>query len=192
VIDLSDRFVVSDDAFSELGLGPDADEAQVNDARRRLAREHHPDLGGDAIRMKAINEAAAIALRSIEARLPALTDELQRDPSSSKLIEDWNGQTRDIASFIVEALPAEAFEGLLIATASMGELIDDDPPYRLEATLDEPIRCWCRLDVVPDAGASTVSLAVGLVGNQGVVADLPNVEQVRDAWVDTLNEIDWA
>jgi len=188
---LSDRIVVSDEAFSELGLRPDATATEIKDARRRLAQEHHPDRGGDPVRMKAINEAVVVALASLEARVPTRSDESQRDPSESKLIEDWNGQTRDVASFTVEALPAEAFEGLLIATANLGELIDDDPPYRLEASLNEPIRCWCRLDVVPDAGASTVSLTVGLVDNQGADADLPNIEQVRDVWVDMLNVIDW-
>jgi hypothetical protein len=182
---------VSDSEFSELGLRPDASAAQVKDARRRLAQEHHPDLGGDDVRMKAINEAAAIALRSLEARASSSSNEFRSDPSASKLIADWDGHVRDVASFTVEALPAQAFEGLVVAAARMGELIDDDPPYRLEARLSEPIRCWCQLDVLPDAGASTVSLTVGPTGGQAAIVRLPNVEQVRDAWVDTLNEIDW-
>ena len=50
-----------------------------------------------------------------------------------------------------------------------------------------PLDCWCRLDVVPDAGASTVSLTVG--GIDGVPA--PDVLTVRDAWVTNLNAVDW-
>lgn len=146
--------------------------------------------------MKAVNEAAAMALRSLQDRNSTRSDELRRDPSASKLIDDWNGQTRDVASFTVEALPVEAFEGLLIAAAWMGELVDDEPPYRLEANLFDPIRCWCRLEVVPDAGSSTVSLTVGPIDSQSGVVDPPDVEPdvevVRDVWVNALNEIDWS
>ena len=187
-----DRARVSDKAFAELGLPPDAGEAEIRTARRRLAREHHPDVGGDSTQMKAVNEAAAMALRSLHDRNSARSDELPRDPSASKLIDDWNGPTRDVASFTVEALPVEAFEGLLVAAASMGELVDNDPPYRLEATLHDPIRCWCRLEVVPDAGSSTVSLTVGPVDGQGGIVGPPDVDVVRDVWVDALNEIDWS
>lgn len=192
---------VSDEAFLVLGLRPDASPEDVKEARRRLAHEHHPDLGGDLARMTAINEAAEIALRTLATRRDIHADSSPKGPTSDGPppegsaepgpAEDWNGQVRDVASFTVEALPAEAFEGLLIAASCMGELIDDDPPYRLEASLSDPIRCWCRLDVVPDAGASTVSLAIGLVDAHAAPAGLPNVDRVRDVWVDTLNEIDW-
>ena len=73
----------------------------------------------------------------------------------------------------------------------MGEVVDDDPPYRLEAILDYPICCWCRLEVVPEAGSSTVSLTVDSVDGHSGVGGPPNVEDVRDLWVDTLNQIDW-
>ncbi len=90
-------------------------------------------------------------------------------------------------SFVVEALPAVTFEALVVVVSWLGEVLDDDPPYRLDTYLGEPFDCWCRLDVVPDAGASTVSLTVaGLDG-----ADAPDVVAVRDAWVANLNAIDW-
>jgi hypothetical protein len=41
--------------------------------------------------------------------------------------------------------------------------------------------------VVPDAGASTVSLAVA--GIDG--APTPDVLTVRDAWINNLNAVDW-
>jgi hypothetical protein len=88
----------------------------------------------------------------------------------------------------VEALPAEAFEGLLVVATWLGDLIDDDPPYALEVALSEPLGGWCRLDVVPDAGASTVSVAVA--GEPG--HPLPSVDAVRDAFVDGLNRLDWS
>jgi hypothetical protein len=181
----------SDDAFAELGLSPNASAKEIKTARRRLAQEHHPDLGGDPTRMKVVNQAAVTALRSLEHSDLVPSGELRREPSAAKLTDDWNGRTRDVASFVVEALPVAAFEGLLIATAWMGDLIDDDPPYRLDAILHDPIRCWCRLEVVPDAGSSTVSLTVGPVDGQSGIVDPPDVEDVRDVWVSTLNQIDW-
>ncbi len=98
---------------------------------------------------------------------------------------------RDVPSFTVEALPVVTFEALVIVASWIGEVLDDDPPYRLDAYLDAsrgaPLDCWCRLDIVPDAGASTVSIAVG--GLDG--APPPDVDVVRDAWIANLNVLDW-
>ena len=55
----------------------------------------------------------------------------------------------DVASFTIEALPAEAFEALLIVATWLGEVLVDDPPYQLDVALAEPFDCWCRLDLVP-------------------------------------------
>ena len=62
---------------------------------------------------------------------------------------------RDEPSFVIEALPAEAFEALLVVASWMGEVIVDDPPYLLEAHLYDPAECWCRLELLPEAGGST-------------------------------------
>lgn len=98
---------------------------------------------------------------------------------------------RDVPSFTVEALPVVTFEALVIVASWIGEVLDDDPPYRLDAYLDAsrgaPLDCWCRLDIVPDAGASTVSLAVGGWADEPP----PPVEEVRDVFVDALNRLDW-
>lgn len=95
-------------------------------------------------------------------------------------------------SFVVEALPVETFESLLIVAAWLGEVIDDDPPYRLDVRLAPiegfvPADTWCRLDLVPDAGASTVSLTAATPLGVGP----PDVEALRDVWVHALNELDW-
>ena len=94
----------------------------------------------------------------------------------------------DIPSFTVEALPVETFEAMLVAAGWLGEVIDDDPPYRLDVHMTEPFECWCRFDVVPDAGASTVSLTVAAWAESPVAP----VELVRDVWVDVLNRLDWS
>jgi len=91
----------------------------------------------------------------------------------------------DHPSFVIEALPAEAFEWLLVASAELGDVIDDDPPYRLEVALRGDVRGWCELSLVPDAGASTVSVAVA--GEPGYPA--PDVELVRDLFITAVNSL---
>jgi len=189
--------IVSSGPFAVLGLAPDASANDVQAARRRLAQAHHPDLGGDADRMRSINEAADAALRLIERRVEAPVsaqpdphppaEEPIDEPIDGPIGEPWSGLARDMPSFVVEALPVETFEGLLVAATVLGEVIDDEPPYRLDVLLGDPIACWCRLDIVPDAGASTVSLTVA--GIDG--ASTPDVIAVRDAWISILNAIDW-
>jgi len=184
-----------DDAFAILGLEPTATVVEVRAARRELARRHHPDQGGDAAVMQVVNDAADRALTHLQAQRatsdgsPASAP-TRPDPAPSRpgpVDDHWSGAMRDMPSFTVEALPVETFEGLLIAASWIGEVLDDDPPYRLEVHLHAPLGCWCRLDVVPDAGASTVSLTVAGVDD----APPPDVVAVRDLWVTSLNEVDW-
>jgi hypothetical protein len=173
------------DSFGVLGLGPDATSDDVRAARRELAKRHHPDRGGDAVAMQAVNEAADEALQRIEARASA-ADHPQPVPSAT-VEEPGSGLRRDVPSFTVEALPVETFEGLLVVASWLGEVLDDDPPYRLDVHLYEPVECWCRLDLVPDAGSSTVSLTVaGLDGSPA-----PDILEIRDLWIANLNAVDW-
>ena len=91
----------------------------------------------------------------------------------------------DVASFTIEALPVEAFEALLVVATWLGEVLVDDPPYQLDVALGEPFECWCRLDLVPDAGASTVALTLASLDGRPV----PDLDAVRDAWVANLNTL---
>ena len=99
----------------------------------------------------------------------------------------------------MEVLPVEAFEGLLLAAAEFGEVVDDDPPYELVVLAHDPGPCWVVLSVVPDAGASTVSLHLGrvdpdqaaLLGHSGSAPAPPRIERVRDRWIEVLNALDW-
>ena len=43
------------DYYSDLGVPPDADEAAIKRAYRKLAREHHPDRGGSVQAMQELN-----------------------------------------------------------------------------------------------------------------------------------------
>jgi hypothetical protein len=96
----------------------------------------------------------------------------------------WVGPVQhDDPSFVINALPAEAFEALLVVASWIGEVLIDDPPYVLDVHLFEPAECWCRLELLPEAGASTVILTVAAVGS----TPAPLVEDVRDVWVHNLN-----
>ena len=159
------------DPFSVLGVRHDATLDEVRTARRRLAAEFHPDHGGDAARMGEIN----VAYQEVVAQLS------QRPPTPRR----YPGVQTDAPSFTIDTLPVEAFEALLIVTSWMGEVLVDDPPYVLEVHLTEPAPCWCRLDLVPDAGGSTVTLTVASID----AVPAPDIEAVRDLWVANLNRL---
>lgn len=173
-----------DDPFAVLGVDRQVSEATLRAARRRLARDLHPDhAGGDNARMRRLNAAFEAALAELTAA-PAPPEPAQ--PSPRPAPRTPGRMTHDVASFTIEALPAEAFEALLVVSTWLGAVLADEPPYQLDVDLGEPFDCWCRLDLVPDAGASTV--AVTLVARDGT-ALLPDIDAVRDAWVANLNQL---
>jgi hypothetical protein len=182
----------ADDALDLLGLPANASAEDIRAARRTLAKSHHPDLGGDAEEMQAVNRAADAALQHLAAAAPEDRPAAPTASSPGSVAGSWHGSwsgvDQDIPSFTVEALPVETFEGLLVVASWIGEVLDDDPPYRLEAHLYEPVECWCRLEVVPDAGASTVSLTIASVDG----GPTPDILAVRDVWISHLNNLDWS
>jgi hypothetical protein len=181
---------VSNDPYRTLGVAPDADLAALVAARRRLAMALHPDVGGDAAAMQAVNGAFDEAVRRLSS-LPTSLPSSASPPASPERpeadvpIRRMRGVQYDSPSFTIDVLPAEAFEALLVVTGWMGEVLVDDPPYVLETFLRDPAPCWCRLDLVPDAGATTVSLTVAGVDGDAT----PDPEAVRDEWVANLNRL---
>lgn len=179
-----------DDARRLLGVSPDAGVEDVRAARRRLAKRCHPDVaGGDTETMRQLNEAASIVLHEL-----GVVSEDTESPIDAAARRRWPAPRRpptgarvdhDVASFVIEALPAVAFEALLVVTSWIGEVVVDDPPYQLDVLLLDPLRCWCRLDLVPDAGASTVSLTIAALPDEA----LPDIDDVRDLWVASLNRL---
>jgi hypothetical protein len=177
------------DPYRVLGVSAVASLEELTSARRRLALTLHPDVGGDEAAMQALNTAYDEAVRRLSERpaperatpASAASPTPPPTPPASRL----HGVQFDQPSFTIDVLPVEAFEALLIVAAWMGEVLVDDPPYLLEVFLHDPARCWCRLDLVPDAGATTVSLVVA-----GVDGDpTPDPESVRDEWVANLNRL---
>lgn len=176
--------------YEVLGVASDASLEELAVARRRLARELHPDRGGDQAAMQAVNAAYDEAVRRAGAPLqPAVAAAPDPPPAPPRHARRTSphGVQYDNPSFTVEVLPAEAFEALLVVTSWIGEVLVDDPPYVLEVHLHDPAPCWCRLDLVPDAGATTVSLTVARVGDEPA----PDIDLVRDTWVAGLNQPIW-
>ena len=185
------------DPFAVLGLAPDATLAEVRAARRRLAWELHPDRGGDPARMREVNEAFDAAVKAIRApRQVAPPPEPEpatpggagapRRPLGARWVGRW--VEHDEPSFAVAVLPAEAFEALLVVADRHGEVLDDDPPYVLLVHLWEPGECVVRLSLVPEAGASMVSVSVAPV--EGGPWPPPTADAVRDLLVASLNQFE--
>ena len=188
------------DPFGELGLRFDAPLEEIRAARRQLARTAHPDHGGDEDTMKRLNAAFDAAVAHATGRRllfdPSIapSGSVRGATGSSSRHEPVRRRPSRVAhdhpSFTVDALPAEAFEALVIVANWIGKVLVDEPPYLLDVHLYEPAECWCRLELVPDAGASTVSVTVASADddpNPGV--PVPDVEDVRDVWVAQLNRL---
>ena len=169
----------TDVAFARLGLAPSATLDDVRAARRRLAKHLHPDHGGDADAMRALNLAFDAAVKAVRAPRPTpVPIAPQRSaPRRRGRIE------HDTPSFSIDVLPVDAFEALLIVTSWHGDVLVDDPPYLLEVHLHDPAPCWCRLELLPEAGGTIVNLTV--LGSD----DGPTAELVRDLWVASLNAL---
>ena len=179
------------DPYALLRIDSDADAAAIHEARRSLAKERHPDAGGSVAAMQELNAAADAALAALaerSGRPASTTTDRSRSGRRRRSSPPTGGGVRhDHPSFTIEALPVDAFEGLLVVAAELGELADDDPPYLLEVLMSAP-PAWCRLELVPDAGSSTVSITTARVPGHPT----PDVDDVRDTWVRALNRLDWA
>lgn len=179
-----------DDPFAVLGLAAGASLDEVRAARRRLAKEHHPDHGGDPAAMQRLNAAFDAAIKAIRRPPTPPTPPAPQSRPAPPVRRTGSVSFRrgtvehDAPSFTIDVLPVEAFEALLVVTSWHGEVLVDDPPYLLEVHLHEPSPCWCRLELVPEAGGSIVSLTVA-----GVAGEAPTAEEVRDLWVASLNAL---
>jgi hypothetical protein len=182
-----------EDPFAVLGLPPGASLDDVRAARRRLAKDLHPDVGGDPARMQEVNRAFDLAVKTVLGRadrpesVPAAETPTSAAPRQATTVRRRvnRGIQHDAPSFTIDVLPAESFEALLVVAGWMGQVLDDDPPYQLEVHLYEPWDCWCRLELAPEAGGTQVAVTVAGYDGQ----DAPSVEAVRDLWVTGCNAL---
>ena len=174
--------MTSRDPFLVLSVERGASADEIRRAWRERARTVHPDVGGTDAAMQELNEALHSALAYVD------VVSIVSVANSPVLVR----RERDISSFTVDVLPAECFEALLIVAGISGAISHEEPPYQLEFSLHDSdvtgaLNGWCRCDLVPEAGATTVSLLVGTeTSAEGI-----SVEEVRDYLVANLNAIEW-
>jgi hypothetical protein len=173
---------VDESFYQLLGVTRSSTVSEIVAARRVLAREFHPDRGGDPQHMAFINLAfdAIIASHGKEASQQIIVTSANVSPADALAPETTSGFSVDHPSFTINALPVVAYEVLLLAARVLGDVSSDEPPYLLEVQLEDPPMTWCRLEIVPDAGSSTVSF---------VVDKKIDAQQIRDLWITTINEI---
>lgn len=160
------------DPWQTLGVRPNAPAVEVRAAYRALALRHHPDAGGSDEAMAELNRAYEIAIQGVGPAGPRLT--------SARRVQ------RDVASFTYDELPVVAFENLLVVAGILGDVAEEEPPYLLEFVIREAGGAWCRCELVPDAGSTTVSVTVATEDP----APLLGVETVRDLLVAELNALE--
>lgn len=180
------------DCFQVLGIAPGSSAAQVRQAWRREARKHHPDVGGDTRSMSRLNAALTEALRLVT-EPPAMEPELVDPGRARHASPGASGRRptrvrRDVPSFTIDCLPVESFELLTIVAATLGSVIEEEIPYLIEFTLESSgaipgATNWCRCEIFPEAGASSVHLTIGAAPSVGEGA----VEALRDEIVRILN-----
>jgi hypothetical protein len=167
-----------DEYFYELlGVNRESTPHEIVAARRILAREFHPDRGGDPQHMALVNLAFDTIMAS---RAEPLIEVSQVDETPICAPDQSSRFVVDRPSFTINALPVVAYEVILLAARVLGDVSSDEPPYLLEVQLEDPPLTWCQLEIVPDAGSSTVSF---------IVDREVNTVEIRDLWVRTINEI---
>jgi hypothetical protein len=180
--------VTTPDPWQILGLAPGSSLAEARAARRRLAKELHPDVHAGrppaeqaelSARMTAVNRA----LTDIEARWAAEATVKPVSPAPPVPCPEEPG---DPDTFSVELLPVEAFEALFLAAYGLGDILVTDEPYLLELYLTEPAPCFCRLTLVPEAGGSIVTVDVSPAAES---VDVPAASAVIELLVTELNAL---
>ncbi len=175
------------DAFTVLGVARGATLDEVRAARRKLALELHPDRSAgnpDAERrMQEVNAAFDRAVKEIRGEHSAAGE----PPPESPPVRQVARISTDVASFVVDCMRPEAFERLFIVSHWVGEPLYADPPGLLEVHLQEPWPCFCRLEMLPEAGATMVSLTVGNIEPSWLEA--PDIDTIRDLYVLMLNRL---
>ncbi len=176
------------DAFAVLGVSRAATLDEVRAARRKLALELHPDrAAGDPDaerRMREVNVAFDQVVKLIrgERVSPPAAPEPAQPP-----VRRVARISTDVASFVIDCMRPEAFERLFIVSHWIGEPLYADPPGLLEVHLQEPSPCFCRLELMPEAGATMVSITVGTIEPWWIAA--PDTDAVRDLYVLMVNQL---
>ncbi len=146
----------------------------IEAGQRALMKTAHPDAGGSHAAFIEVTRATQILLNT--KRTSKRTSDISYDGSKS-----------DHPSFTIDVLPVEAYEYIYVAANVLGQIADEDPPYSLQVLLNDPQHCWCLVTIVPEAGGSIVSISVHNADDSR--NRIFNLEEIRDTWVSTINEV---
>jgi len=177
--------MVEESYYQLLGVTRSSSVSEIVAARRVLALEFHPDRGGNPQHMALINLAfdaiiASHGEETVEQTKSTTTTAAKGSQADLATPYSMSKFSVDRPSFTINALPVVAYEVLLLAARVLGEISSDEPPYLLEVQLEDPPLTWCRLEIVPDAGSSTISF---------ILDNDADAQEIRDLWVATINEI---
>jgi hypothetical protein len=190
------------DPWQVLGLSPGASVSDARAARRRLAKQLHPDVHGARRpedradlerRMTTVNEALAAVIAAISTAGASAAPGSGAPYFGAPVPPEPRGSSghpavaagADDGTVCIEALPVRAFEALFVVAYGLGEILDEDEPYCLDLYLPVPDPCFCHLDLVPDAGGSIITVSVSAAEG----ADAPPVAAVRDLLVAELDAL---
>jgi hypothetical protein len=178
------------DPFGLLGVARGASLAELRAARRRLAKELHPDLGEGRTHaaMAEVNAAFEEALTTAAEPQGHTAAEPQghtaAEPQGHTAAEPpVNATTAEPSSdavFSVDVLPVEACEMLIVVCRILGEVLAVEEPYGIEAYLEVPEPCFCALSLVPEAGGTIVT----------VEAEAADPAQLPSGWAATIRARD--
>ena len=142
-------------AFDALGLGPDADSTEIEQAYRRLIKQHHPDReGGDASRAAEINRA----YRELRGQR-SLKDPLE-------LHEEWPSSVAGGRAWLLLALLLAGTAALLLVRAqssasstpeqaSRGQLVGAGARAGDRDVMEQPL----QLDAIDEAAQQALGLS---------------------------------
>ena len=190
------------DPWQVLGLSPGASLTDARAARRRLAKQLHPDVNGARRpeeradlerRMTIVNEALAAVVAVISTRGASPAPRSGAPESGGSVAPEPRGPGgrpavvagADDDTFCIEALPVRAFEALFVVAYGLGEILDEDEPYGLDLYLPVPNPCFCHIGLVPEAGGSIITVSVSAAEG----ADPPPVVAVRELLVAELDAL---
>lgn len=180
--------------FDVLGVSPHVTAQQLHLAWRTLAKQHHPDVGGDNTQMTRINNALQEALLLVdvdEVSQSTSCDSGARGPIRPNHTDRSRRVQHDVSSFTFSVLPVESFELLEIVAATAGAIVEAECPYMIEFTMENlgekyTASHWCRCEMVPEAGGTMVHLTVG--GPHGCAP--ADIEAVRDELIRSINSLE--
>jgi curved DNA-binding protein CbpA len=165
---------LSDDPYALLDVARDADLASIRAAYRTLARAHHPDVGGDAVTMAALNEAWH-TLRTPERRAAYDAQAATQRPGRSGLrpivYAPPPKRSRHAGAAMGTVLDFGRYSGV-----SIDALAQTDPDY-LEWLARTPIGRSLGKEIADSLGRARVAAATPRVARQ------PPRSRTRTGWL---------